>query len=122
MAALSSPIGQNQPDQHGARHRAGQEELRQHLSQAQRALHGLERATAGLRAHLGDDLDANRLEEDVRRLAASIALLRRQVPDTERPEPATGPPRQVIPDGEYDPAFFADADDEGLGAQSRYRT
>ena len=68
-----------------------------------------------LHATFGASVDVRRLEDDVARLAADLDLLAATVP-------GSGPPPDeivYISDEEYSPGFWADSDDEGLGAPGR---
>jgi hypothetical protein len=88
------------------------------LVNAGRALADLERAVSSLRRVFGDSLDMRRVTDDVARLATSLAVLTENAPP-----PVAGPASpdlEVIPDAEYDPAFWRDAEDEGLGASDRH--
>jgi len=85
------------------------------LAAAQGALADLERATTALRARLGDGLDVHRLAEDVARVGADLQLVRAAVGgggQSHSPAPGAG----ADPGGQYDPAFWADADDSGRAA------
>lgn len=87
------------------------------LANAGRALADLERAVSSLRRDLGDSLDMRRVTDDVARLATSLAVLTETAPPHVA---AASPDLEVIPDAEYDPAFWRDAEDEGLGASDRH--
>jgi hypothetical protein len=90
--------------------------VHEELDAAQGALRELQRRTRALSIHLGPTLDLRRLAEDVSRVGADLALLR------EAAAPA-GPSNRVdletVEDREYDRSFWADAEDEGLGAGLR---
>jgi hypothetical protein len=90
--------------------------VRDDLAATRRALTELERCARSLRGHLGDSLDVRRVVGDAERLAASLAVLEEIVAGPRGPSPGQ---LEVIPDGEYDPSFWADAEDEGLGARDR---
>ena len=82
-----------------------------------RALVGeLQELLVPLSASYGASVDVRRLEEDVRRLAADLDLLAPAAPG-----PAAPAEGEVvyISDEEYSPGFWADSDDEGLGAPGR---
>jgi hypothetical protein len=74
------------------------------------ALDELQAAVTALGAHYHESLDLRRLREDVTRVGADLDLLRAAAPAT--PEaPASVP----AAGGDYDPAFWADGDDEDIG-------
>lgn len=81
------------------------------LAAAGHALDALQAAVSGLTAHFPDSLDLRRLREDVARVGADLDLLCAAAPGPPAPEavPAAG--------GDYDPAFWADGDDEDIGSQ-----
>jgi hypothetical protein len=80
------------------------------LSAAGRAVDALQRAVSALGADYGESVDLHRLREDVSRVCTDLELLRESRPDL---LPAAGPPDPAAtPTGDYDPAFWADADDE----------
>jgi hypothetical protein len=85
------------------------------LDRTRRAVHGLEKALAGLRNQLGPHLDVLRLADDVARCSADLARLEEQLRAPRRPE------LLVIPDDDYDHALWGagDVDHEGLGAPGR---
>jgi hypothetical protein len=76
---------------------------------ARSSLRDLTAAVERLRQSRPDSLDMRRLVEDVARVATDLDLA--VGPSQPRPEQ----PVHVIPDHEYDPNLFADADDEGVG-------
>lgn len=86
--------------------------VREDLTTAAGHVAGLRRAVAALRDSLGDSLDVQRLRDDVVRLADDVDLLARGagVGSQER----AGAPGEIvfIPDEDYDPAMWKDADDE----------
>jgi hypothetical protein len=88
------------------------------LAAAQQALAELERVTTALRARIGEGLDVHRLAEDVARVGADLQLVRSALAaggQSHSPSPAAA----TDPSGEYDPAFWADADDsDGAAAGS----
>ncbi len=87
------------------------------LAAAESALADLRRAVIRVQAHYGDTVDVHRLRDDVARAAADLTLLQRSTP---RPAGGTGTDDVVyIPDGDYGRDFWADAEDEGLGASGR---
>lgn len=92
--------------------------LHDNLTSAQRALDDLVRSVSRLHDQLGDNLDMRRVRADVEHLRNSLALLRDSVPGG-RPSRQT-PEMVKIPDAPYDPALWADAEDEGLGSRHRH--
>jgi hypothetical protein len=74
-------------------------------------------AVASLQAHVGETVDVARLKDDVARLRADLTLVARASGLDDAPGPAQE--KVYIPDGDYDPSFWEDADDEGLGALGR---
>ena len=87
------------------------------LAAAAREVAALRRSVAGIQARLGETLDVQRLKEDVARVAADLNLLARAA--GMRHGPAQPGEIVYIPDEDYDPALWADADDEGLGSHGR---
>jgi hypothetical protein len=80
------------------------------LSAAGHAVDALQRAVTALGAAYGENVDLHRLQEDVSRICTDLELLRESRPDLLA---AVQPPSQAAaPAGNYDPAFWADADDE----------
>jgi len=85
------------------------------MAHARSLVADLRRTVQGLGAQYGETVDVHRLKDDVARLAADLNLL------------AAGSPRSAggqtevvyIPDDDYADDFWAEADDEGLGAQGR---
>jgi hypothetical protein len=86
------------------------------LAACSRDLTALRSSVLGLQTHLGETVDVLRLKDDVARVASDLALLARQLGAG---EPTPTPEKVYIPDGDYDPSFWADAEDEGLGAPGR---
>ena len=77
---------------------------------------GLRRAVTALAKDLGNTIDVQRLRDDVVRLADDVDLVARA--RRSRPQDrAGGPPGEIvfIPDEDYDPALWSDAEDEGVG-------
>ncbi len=72
---------------------------------------------ASLQAHTGETVDVQRLKDDVTRIAADLNLIAR----AEGLQHAPAQPGEIIyiPDEDYDPSFWSDAEDEGLGASGR---
>ncbi len=88
------------------------------LDAATRHAEHLRTAVHVLADRLGDSIDVQRLKDDVARVAADLALVARAncLPV------GTSPGEKIyIPDGDYDPSFWTDAEDEGLGASGRAR-
>ena len=86
------------------------------LAACSRDVANLRTSVLALQTHLGETVDVLRLKDDVARVASDLALLAHQV-GAAGPEPAAE--KVYIPDGDYDPSFWADAEDEGLGAPGR---
>jgi hypothetical protein len=79
------------------------------LERTRQALVALEKSLVALRNRLGPHLDVLRLLDDLERCTADLRRLEQQVRAPHRVELV------VIPDGDYDPDFWADAEHEGLG-------
>ena len=76
----------------------------------------LRRTLLLLSADYGDTVDMHRLKDDVARLAADLNLLAESAPR----RAAAGDGEVVyISDDAYSSDFWADSDDEGLGAPGR---
>ena len=86
------------------------------LAACSRDLASLRASVLGLQSRLGETLDVQRLKDDVARVAADLGLIAQQC-GTSVPTPNAE--KVYIPDGDYDPSFWADAEDEGLGAPGR---
>lgn len=88
------------------------------LNALARAVDGVRRSVSALRATVGATVDVQRLEDDAVRLEADISLLRRGLQVSEG---TGGPPAEIVyvPDDDYDPSLWADAEDEGLGSHGR---
>jgi hypothetical protein len=88
------------------------------LETAAGAVATLRRSVSALQGRLGDTVDVQRLRDDVTRIAADLNLLSRQAG-----LPQAGAAQQgeivYIPDEDYDPSLWADADEEGLGTHGR---
>jgi hypothetical protein len=80
------------------------------LAAAGRAVDALQQAVDGLGAEFGDSLDLARLREDVARICTDLELLRASRPELPAADGSPEPPAVAPPD--YDPAFWADVDDE----------
>jgi hypothetical protein len=87
--------------------------MHQDVSDVHRALTALERAVGALQTRYVDSIGLRRLASDVNRLRDDLAELGELRPG----KPAgDGLPRlQFVPDKPYDPDFWRDADDEGVG-------
>jgi hypothetical protein len=92
--------------------------IKDELTRAEHSLDVLRHAAAGLRSHLGADLDVTRLTDDIARCCEDVARLRTHVPLPHQPTPADV---IVIPDHDYDADLWAglDVDAEGLGVPGR---
>ncbi len=83
---------------------------------ARAAIAELRRAVLRLGASNGDRVDLRRLRDDVARISADLDLLAHASSSAS----PTGDQNVVyIPEGDYGIDFWADADDEGLGAHGR---
>lgn len=82
------------------------------------AVDTLRRSVGVLRSRLGATVDVQRIEDDALRLEADVSLLMRGA-NVRRT--ATSKPEEIVyvPDKDYDPSLWADADDEGLGSHGR---
>ena len=87
------------------------------LAAAAAHVSALRDAVSSLQAHVGETVDVARLKDDVARLHADLALVSRACGLGDAP--GTAQEKVYIPDGDYDPSFWQDADDEGLGAMGR---
>ncbi|WP_328997992.1 hypothetical protein OHA18_26440 [Kribbella sp. NBC_00709] len=83
--------------------------ISEELERTRAALLGLEKSLMALRNQLGPHLDVLRLLDDLERCTADLHRLEQQVRAPHRPE------LMAIPDDDYDPDFWADAEHEGLG-------
>lgn len=92
------------------------------LTRARRKLDELDRMLRSVRSRVGDTLDIRRVCGDVERLRDSLDLLCEHAPRTNHPAPPR-PRSELEPLSElpYDPALFADADDEGIGGMRPQR-
>ena len=79
------------------------------LDRTRAALLTLEKSLMALRNRLGPHLDVQRLLDDLERCTSDLRRLEQQVRAPRRHE------LMVIPDDDYDPDFWADAEQEGLG-------
>jgi len=86
------------------------------LSAAGHAVDALQRAVTALGAAYGENVDLHRLQEDVSRICTDLELLRESRPDLL--DPAGAPDPGPAPTGDYDPAFWADVDDEDQVAKA----
>ncbi len=83
------------------------------ITHARSLVSDLRRTLLSLSADYGDTVDIHRLKDDVARLAADLNLLAQTAPR----QGAAGDAEVVyIPDDDYSSDFWADSDDEGLGA------
>lgn len=81
------------------------------VSSARAAVRALEQACMKVTKHFGETVDVRRLRGDVRRLHDDLDLLC----GAEKSASAAARPLEVIEDRDYEPDFWRDADDEGLG-------
>jgi hypothetical protein len=89
--------------------------VRDDLTAAAGHVAGLRRAVTALTKELGNTLDLQRLRDDVVRLADDVDLVARGA-GVGSQDRAGGPGEIVfIPDEDYDPALWSDAEDEGVG-------
>lgn len=87
------------------------------IAHARSLVADLRRTLLSLSADYGDTVDVHRLKDDVARLAADLNLLAESVPR----RGAAGDSEVVyISDDDYSADFWADSDDEGLGAPGRH--
>lgn len=93
--------------------------VEEHLRAASGHVSGLRTSVADIREVLGTTVDVQRLRDDVARLADDLDLLARGAGIGAGGR--TGAPGEIvfIPDTEYDPSLWADADDEGIGHPGR---
>ena len=82
------------------------------LTSAASHVAGLRRAVTALSKELGNTIDVQRLRDDVVRLADDVDLVARGAGVGSQSR--AGAPGEVvfIPDDDYDPSMWADADDE----------
>ena len=87
------------------------------LETAARQVAELRDCVASLQAHVGETVDVQRLKDDVTRIAADLNLIARAAGMRH----GKAQPGEIIyiPDADYDPSFWAEAEDEGLGASGR---
>jgi hypothetical protein len=88
------------------------------LEAAAGAVSALRRSVAALQGRLGDTVDLQRLRDDVARIAGDLNLVAR---GAGLPQAGSAQPGEIvyIPDEDYDPSLWADADEEGLGTHGR---
>jgi len=87
--------------------------LQEDIAEVRRALAALQRAVGTLETRYADSLGLRRLASDVRRLADDLdelGELRLAKPTGDRL-----PRLEFVPDKPYEPDFWRDADDEGVG-------
>ncbi len=90
--------------------------VREDLTAAAGHVAGLRRAVTALSEDLGSTIDVQRLRDDVVRLADDVDLLARAAGIGSQ-DRAGGPGEIVfIPDEDYDPAMWANTEDEGVGS------
>jgi hypothetical protein len=87
------------------------------LAAAAEHVSALRDTVASLQAHVGETVDVVRLKDDLARLVTDLHLVARASGLADAPTPSGE--KVYIPDGDYDPSFWQDADDEGLGAIGR---
>lgn len=89
--------------------------VRDDLTAAAGHVAGLRRSVTALTKELGNTIDLQRLRDDVVRLADDVDLVARAA-GVGSQDRAGGPGEIVfIPDEDYDPALWSDAEDEGVG-------
>ena len=88
------------------------------LQAAHDVLAELRRVVLRIQARYGDTVDVHRLRDDVARASADLRLLARAAPRRTAGAPSADEV-VYIPDDDYNSDFWADADDEGLGAPGR---
>jgi hypothetical protein len=73
----------------------------------------LRQSVSALSGRLGDTIDVRRLKDDVARVVADLNLIAQGSGAT----PSRGQPGEIvyIPDEDYDPSFWSEAEDEGVG-------
>ena len=84
------------------------ESIRQHESDVRNAVRDLLICVEALRRDHPDGPELRRLVVDAQRVGEDVDLLL----GSSNPVPAQ---QDVIPDGDYPPGFFGDAEDEGVG-------
>jgi hypothetical protein len=87
------------------------------LATAAAHVSALRDSVASLQAHIGETVDVGRLKDDIARLRADLHLVARACGLSSAPQ--VSGEKVYIPEGDYDPSFWQDADDEGLGAIGR---
>jgi hypothetical protein len=85
----------------------------EHVAEVRRAAAALERAVAALRSRHADCLGLRRLASDVARFSDDLAELGELRPV--KPAGDALPRLHFVPDKPYEPGFWRDADDEGVG-------
>jgi hypothetical protein len=86
--------------------------ISEELDRTRAALLALEKSLMALRNRVGEHLDVLRLLDDLERCTADLRRLEQQVRVPRRQELV------AIPDDDYDHAFWADAEQEGLGRRA----
>lgn len=89
------------------------------LAEFQRTLAQLRTSAAALRRRYGDAPVVRRIDNDLERLDIDAAELAAAVPVPRRSDDVRDDV-VIVPDTPYDPSLWRDADDEGLGGQTRY--
>lgn len=110
--------------------------LHDELTAAQRCLDDLTRTVTRLEKRVGDGgLEVRRVRSDAEHLRESLALLRAATASSAASAPASTAPAGsaagpapslhtdmvAVPDKPYDHGLWSDADDEGVGANTRHR-
>lgn len=90
--------------------------LQDDLTSAQRSVDDLVRALNRVESELGDCLDLRRVRNDAAHLREGLALLRESAQRSGTAQQRARSEMVPIPDAPYDPALWADAEDEGLGS------
>jgi hypothetical protein len=92
--------------------------LNDELTAAANSVAALRRCVAALQGRLGDTVDIQRLKDDVTRVADDLNLLAKAA-GVSTSAPAQPGEIVYISDEDYDPSFWGDADDEGVGTHGR---
>jgi hypothetical protein len=87
--------------------------LQDDVNEVRRALAALRRAVDTLQSHAAESIGLRRLASDVARLSDDLDELGDLKPA--RPAGDRLPRLQFVPDQPYEPDFWRDADDEGVG-------
>ncbi|BBX64667.1 hypothetical protein MSAS_38410 [Mycobacterium saskatchewanense] len=91
------------------------------LAELHHLIGGLRRCVGSLRARYGDSPAMRRIVIDADRILSDVDLLDTDVSelDLSRATVQQSGDKIVIPDTQYDSAFWRDVDDEGVGGHSR---